>query len=114
MKLTADQAIVFATLVLFVIGRWCYDLVALVALMTLALTGVIKPNAVFARFSDSAVISVAAVLIMSRGLRNSGVVEVLAERLAALSESFGQSLRIALLGAVVSFLSAFINDVDLL
>jgi di/tricarboxylate transporter len=118
MKLTADQAIVFATLgatlVLFVIGRWRYDLVALAALMALALTGAIKPNKVFTGFSDSAVISVAAVLIMSRGLRNSGVVEVLAERLAALSESFGQSLRIALLGAVVSFLSAFINDVGTL
>jgi di/tricarboxylate transporter len=76
--------------------------------------GVIKPRMVFAGFADSAVISVAAVLVMSRGLRNSGVVELLAERIAALSGRFGDSFRIALLGVVVSFLSGFINDVGTL
>jgi di/tricarboxylate transporter len=118
MNLTTEQLIVFATLLaslgLFLTGWWRYDLVALAALMVLALTGVVKPRAVFAGFSDSAVISVAAVFVMSRGLRNSGVVEVLAERLSALSERLNDSLTIGLLGTVVAFLSAFINDVGTL
>ncbi len=118
MPVSADQFIVFATLaaalVMFVTGWWRSDLVALAALNLLALTGVIAPKDVFAGFSDGAVISVAAVLVMSRGLRNSGVVDVLARRLGALGERLGDSLRIALLGTVVSFLSAFINDVGTL
>ncbi len=118
MHLNVAQYIVFATLaaalVLFVTGWLRYDLVALCALLTLALTGVVKPEAIFAGFADGAVISVAAVLVMSRGLRNSGVVEVLAERLALIGGRLGESPRIALLGTVVSFLSAFINDVGTL
>jgi di/tricarboxylate transporter len=118
MRLTADQWLVFATLaaalVLFVTGWLRYDVVALCALLVLGLTGVIRPRAVFAGFADSAVISVAAVLVMSRGLRESGVIEVLAEWIAALGARFGDSFRIALLGFVVSFLSGFINDVGTL
>jgi len=118
MRLTVDQWLVFATLatalILFVTGWLRYDVVALCALLVLGLTGVIRPRAMFAGFADSAVISVAAVLVMSRGLRDSGVIELLAERIGALSGRFGDSFRIALLGVVVSFLSGFINDVGTL
>lgn len=118
MRLTVDQWLVFATLatalILFVTGWLRYDVVALCALLVLGLTGVIRPRTIFAGFADSAVISVAAVLVMSRGLRESGVIEVLAEWIAALGARFGDSFRIALLGVVVSFLSGFINDVGTL
>ncbi len=118
MSLAADQWIVFITLagalLLFVTGWLRYDLVALAALLVLAVAGVLKPREIFAGFSDNAVISVAAVLVMSGGLRECGVVEVLAERLGLIGERFGDSMRIALLGTAATVLSAFINDVGTL
>lgn len=118
MSLAADQWIVFISLagalLLFVTGWLRYDLVALAALLVLAVGGVLKPREIFAGFSDDAVISVAAVLVMSGGLRECGVVEVLAERLGLLGERFGDSMRIALLGTAATVLSAFINDVGTL
>lgn len=118
MALTLDQGIVFATLagalLMFVTGWLRYDMVALAALLILALTHVIPASKIFSGFHDDAVISVAAVLVMSGGLRACGVVEVLAERIGALGERLGDSARIALLGGVASILSAFINDVGTL
>ena len=118
LPLSLDQAIVFATLaaalVLFVTGWLRHDLVAVLALLVLVVSGVIRPGAAFAGFANGAVISVAAVLIMGQGLRKSGVVEVLADRLGGWGERLGQSGQIALLGTVVSLLSAVINDVGTL
>jgi di/tricarboxylate transporter len=113
--LTPDQWIVFlvlgGTLLFFITGWLRYDLVALVALLALAVSGVLQPKEIFAGFSNEAVINIAAVLMMGRGLRESGVVEVLAERLGQLGERFGISLRLGLLGAATSLLSGFVSDV---
>ena len=83
--MSIQQAIIFGvlllTLLLFVTGRWRYDVVALLALMIVALTGLISAERVFSGFSNAAVITVAAVLVISRGLQNSGVVDLLGERL---------------------------------
>ncbi|HMK56701.1 MAG TPA: SLC13 family permease [Dissulfurispiraceae bacterium] len=118
MHLNVAQIIVFTTLaaalLLFITGWMRYDLVAVCALLTLGLAGVVKPEEIFSGFADGAVISVAAVLVMSRGLRNSGMVEALAERLALIGGRLGESPKIALMGTFVSFLSAFINDVGTL
>jgi len=88
--MTGEQLIVFgvlaATLVLFVWNRWRYDLVALAALLACALTGVVPAEEVFAGLGHPAVISVAAVLVLSRGLLNAGVVDSVARRLMQVGE----------------------------
>ena len=75
--------------------RWCCcleslarDLVALAALLACALTGVV-PAEVFAGLGHPAVISVAAVLVLSRGLLNAGVVDSVARRLMQVGERPG-------------------------
>jgi di/tricarboxylate transporter len=69
-----EQIIVFSTLVaalvLFINGRWRYDVVALGALFALVLTGVVSHEAAFLGFGHPAVVTVAGVLIISRGLLN--------------------------------------------
>jgi di/tricarboxylate transporter len=70
--MTVDQAIVFAiiggALLLFVSNLWRFDLVAIGALLAGVLTGVVPQDRAFSGFSNPAVITVVAVLIISRAL----------------------------------------------
>ena len=111
-----DQIIVFAVLVaalaLFVWERWRYDVVALMALLAVAVAGIIPAGQVFAGFGHPAVITVAAVLVVSRGLRNSGVVGLLARPLARVGER--ATAQVSALSSLVAALSAFMNNVGAL
>jgi len=64
-------------MVLFVWERWRYDVVALTALLVLALTGVVPHDEAFSGFAHPAVVTVAAVLVVSHGLASSGLIEKL-------------------------------------
>lgn len=114
--MTGEQLIVFgvlaATLVLFVWNRWRYDLVALAALLACALTGVVPPEEVFAGLGHPAVISVAAVLVLSRGLLNAGVVDSVARRLMQVGER--PWAQVAALTGIVALSSGFMNNVGAL
>ncbi len=114
--MSIQQGIIFGvlllTLILFVTGRWRYDVVALLALMIVALTGLIPTERVFSGFSNPAVITVAAVLVISRGLQNSGVVDLLGERLLRLRG--GVTVQLAALTGIVAALSAFMNNIGAL
>jgi len=101
-----------ATLVLFVWNRWRYDLVALAALLACALTGVVPPEEVFAGLGHPAVISVAAVLVLSRGLLNAGVVDSVARRLMQVGER--PWAQVAALTGIVALSSGFMNNVGAL
>ena len=77
--MSADQITVFLLLFcvmgLFIWGRWRYDLVAFAALIAAVLLDLVPASNAFAGFSSSAVITVAAVLIISRGLSASGAID---------------------------------------
>lgn len=109
----SDSAIVFAvlggSLVLFVWGRWRYDVVALMALLAVTLTGVIEADRTFSGLGHPAVITVAAVLVVSRGLMNGGLVERIARRISFTSGK--PTLQILVLMALVTVLSGFLSSV---
>ncbi len=100
------------TFVFFVWGRWRYDAVALLALLTLVLGGVIPGEQAFADFGHPAVVTVAAVLVASRGLENSGAVDLLARWLTSAGTS--PTRQIAATSGLAAGLSAFINNVGAL
>lgn len=114
--MTLEQWIIFGTLlltlVLFVTGRWRYDVVALLALLIVTLTGLIPVEQAFIGFSNPAVITVAAVLVLSRGLQNSGIVGLIGDWLSNLKG--GVNTQLAALTSVVALLSAFMNNVGAL
>lgn len=114
--MSADQGLVFAVLVatlgLLVWNRWRYDIVALGALLVLVLLGAIPAAQAFSGLGHPAVITVAAVLVISRGLLNAGVVDVLARRLMRVGDRAG--LHVLLLTAVVALCSGFMNNVGAL
>ena len=100
------------TFVFFVWGRWRYDAVALLALLALVLGGVIPGDQAFADFGHPAVVTVAAVLVVSRGLQNSGAVDVLARWLTIAGTS--PTRQIAATSGLAAALSGFINNVGAL
>ncbi len=94
---------------LLVWGRIRFDLVAFSALIAGALLGLVPSGDVFAGFGHSAVVIIALVLIVSKGLMNSGAVELVAARL--LSASRKLSAHIGLMAVVGAGLSGIINNV---
>ena len=114
--INADQATIFAILAAavaaFIWGRFRHDLVALAALLAAALTGVVPAPEAFAGFGHPAVITVAAVLILSGALQRTGAVDEWTRRL--LPAGAGPSATIAAFAALVAFLSAFMNNVGAL
>ncbi|HSO23414.1 MAG TPA: SLC13 family permease [Chondromyces sp.] len=114
--LSFDQGVVFAillaTLVLFVWGRWRYDLVAVAALLGVFLAGLVPADQVFLGFGHPAVVTVAAVLVLSRGLLNAGVVAALSRHLERVGTR--PTLQVAALTAIVILFSGFMNNVGAL
>jgi di/tricarboxylate transporter len=114
--LSQDQAFVFlvlaATLGLFVWGRWRYDLVALAALLAVAFRGLVTAEDAFAGFSHPAVITVAAVLVLSKGLLNAGVVDAIARGLTRVGGGPGR--QVAALTLLTAVCSGFMNNVGAL
>ncbi len=114
--LTFDQGVVFAVLgialVLFIRGPFRYDAVALLALFAVTVTGVIPAGEAFAGFGHPAVITVAAVLVISAALQEAGLVDLLASGLARLGTRI--AINVFVLSVVVAVLSAFMNNVGAL
>ena len=114
--MTTDQTLAFAilgaTLVLFVWTRWRYDVVAILALLAVVFTGLVPPAEALVGFSHPAVITVAAVLIISRGLQNAGLVDVVVKAVAPLRGR--ENLQIAAQCVVIAVLSSFMNNVGAL
>mgnify|MGYP000468422980 CR=1 FL=1 len=111
--MTVDQLtiliILAVTMVLFIWGRWRHDMVALAALLACVFTGLIKPEDAFNGFGHPAVVTVACVLILSRGLRNTGAMDVLAQRVVPRRGS--TTLAIAALTGIGALMSGFMNNV---
>ena len=114
--MTPDQlfifGILFLALALFLWNRWRYDLVAMFALLITACWGVIPAGQVFSGFGHPAVITVAAVLLISRGLLNAGVVGLLARHLTLIGDR--PWVQVGALCGLVALSSGFMNNVGAL
>lgn len=101
-------AILLGALALFVWDRWRYDLVAMFALLVAAALGLVPTNEVFSGFGNAAVITVAAVLVISHAMWRSGVVDAL----ASLMKRVGDRAWVQMLAltSITAFCSAFISN----
>ena len=108
-----DQNILFILLffvfVFLVWGRWRYDLVAFSALLVAVVSGVVPVNEAFTGFGHPAVVVIALVLIVSRGLSNSGAIELLSRYLLDASRKLGA--HIGVMAGFAAVLSAVMNNV---
>jgi len=111
--MTLEQITLFGLLlvvfVLLIRGRLRYDLVAFMALVVALLLGLVPKEQAFSGFGHPATIIIALVLIISRGLSNSGVVELLAKQVSRLATSL--QTHIAAMAGISAALSAVMNNV---
>ncbi|MBA4264757.1 MAG: SLC13 family permease, partial [Comamonadaceae bacterium] len=111
--MSQDQYVILAILAvtvgLFLWGRWRHDMVAVGSLLACVLAGVVPAAEAFTGFGHPAVITVACVLVLSRGLQTSGAVDVLARRV--LPRQAGPTLSLIALVGLGALLSGFMNNV---
>lgn len=114
--MTTEQIVIFAILggmiAAFAWGRWRHDMVALAALLVSVAIGLVPQGQAFSGFAHPAVITVAAVLILSRGLQDSGAIDMAARRILPRDASPVQM--IAGLTGLAALVSGFMNNVGAL
>lgn len=110
------QVIIFGVIIgalfLFVQAKLRYDLVAMIALLVITLTGITAPADAFSGFAHPAVITVAAILVVSRGLLNVGAMDPLTQKVNQLQG--GIRTKLLVLMTVTAFFSSFMNNVGAL
>ena len=108
-----DQIIILGLLILmvglFIWGRWRYDAISLGVLSVFVLLGYIQPEEAFKGFSHPAVITVALVLLISKGLERSGFISVIGRKLQAYANSEIQFMIAITFFAAI--LSSFMNNI---
>ena len=109
-EIALTLAILAVTVLLFITEWLRVDVVALLVLLALVLTGLTTPTEAFAGFANPAVITVWAIFIVSAGLFHTGVADLVAQRLLRVAGR-NESRLVALLVAAVGLMSAVMNNV---
>ncbi len=111
--MTTEQSLVIAVLAVVVAllmwGRWRYDVVAFAALIVAVAIGAVPTEQAFDGFGHPATIIVALVLVISRGLTNAGVVQLIARYVV--NNGRALSVHIGIMSSVGAGLSAVMNNV---
>ena len=103
-------AILVVAVVLFVTEKLRVDLVALLVMLSLALTGVLEGEQAIAGFANEAVITIASVLILSGGLMRTGVAHIIGRKVLRYAGKEPARL-VPVLMLTVGVLSGFMNDI---
>ena len=107
----AYMLVILAITILLFVTEWLrVDVVALLVLLALLITGLITPEAAFSGFSSPAVLTVWAVFIVSGGLFHTGVANLLGDRLLKIAGSSPRRL-VGLIMATVGVMSGVMNNV---
>ena len=91
---------------LFMSGRLRYDVVAALVLLAAVLLGVVPVERAFQGFANPVIIIIASVLVVSRAIAASHILEMSVGSLLRRIRS--PSLQIGLMSAAVGYLSAFV------
>ncbi len=112
--MTLEIAMVLGILLLavflFVTEKLRMDLVALLVLSLLAVTQLVSPVQALAGFSNSAVVTVWAMFIISGGLSVTGIADILGRQVLRIAGT-GEARLIAVIMTTAGVLSAFMNNV---
>ena len=109
----SDQQLVFLLIsslfVAFTITRFRYDVVSIVALAIANIIGIVPNSEVFSGFGHPAVVIVALVLVVSRGLTHVGAIQLITSKLIRFI--YNTSSHIGIMGSIAALLSSFINNI---
>ncbi|MFP4022679.1 MAG: SLC13 family permease [Candidatus Paceibacterota bacterium] len=111
-----DQLLIFTvvalTVILLISRTLRYDLVAVFSLLLIILSGVLSPEEAFAGLIHPVVLLVASMFILTQGLTNSGLIDLITRKVRILDKY--PVLQIGTLTALVAIASAFINNIGAL
>jgi di/tricarboxylate transporter len=110
MEIPILLSILIVALVLFVTERLRADLVSMLVLLALALTGLLSTSEVFSGFSNTAVITVGAMFVMSAAAARTGIASFIGRVMRAVAGHREWALTMVIM-LTVAALSAFINNV---
>lgn len=112
--MTIEIGIIFATLIVAIIlfaSEWVrVDVVSLMVMLTLVLTGILEPQEAFAEFGNPAVITVWAIYIVSASLTYTGIADYIGRYLGRIGGASEARLIIVIMAAVGT-MSAFMNNI---
>ena len=108
-QLLVALAILLVMLALFIHNRLRLDLVAVLGLLALVLTGVISTGEALAGFSDSVVLMIAGLFVVGAGLFQTGVADAIGHRVEALAGASPLMLT-AVIMLVTAVLSGFLSS----
>ncbi|HET6629855.1 MAG TPA: SLC13 family permease [Woeseiaceae bacterium] len=103
-------AILGVALVLFVSGVIRMDLVALLVLGTLAVTGLVTAEEAFAGFSNPAVITIWAMFILSEGLARTGIANIIGQQVLRIAGRRELAMVMVIMISAAT-LSGFMNNI---
>ena len=104
--------ILAVAVVLFVTERIRVDLVALMVMLGLVVTGILDGEQAVMGFANEAVITIASVLVLSGALTRTGVAHFIGQRVLAASGD-GVGRLVAVMMATVGLLSGIMNDIGI-
>ncbi len=110
MEIVLVLTILAVAILLFATEFIRMDLVSLMVLLTLGLTGLVSAEEAFAGFSNPAVITVAAMFILSSGLNNTGALGPMGEKVMRIAGNSEPRMIVAIMLSS-AFFSAFVNNI---
>jgi di/tricarboxylate transporter len=109
-EITLVLVILGAAIVLFASEKIRVDVVSMMVLLALLLTGLLTPEEAFSGFSNPAVITVWAIYIVSASLIHTGIADVLGKHIGRIAGTGEARLTLVIMTAV-ALMSAFMNNI---
>ncbi|MGD8846875.1 MAG: SLC13 family permease [Desulfobacteraceae bacterium] len=103
--------IILAIVIILLITEWApLEVLAMLVLGVLAVTGIVSPKEALAGFSNPAVVTIWAVFILSGGLTRTGIANILGRQLLKVAGR-SDAMLVAVIMLISGVLSAFMNNV---
>jgi di/tricarboxylate transporter len=109
-EIALTLSIIVVAIILFATEKLRVDVIALIVLLSVGLTGLVSPEEIFSGFANPAVITVWAVFMVSGGLFKTGVADILGRGILRLSGTSEVRL-IAVIMLTCGIMSGFMNNV---
>jgi di/tricarboxylate transporter len=110
MEITLVLGLLVAAIVLFATEKLSVDIVTLLILIILTLSGIITPGEAFAGFSSDFIIILASIFVISGALNETGVLDKIGSELVTISNKTSSGVLILIIMAITGAVSAFMNN----
>jgi di/tricarboxylate transporter len=109
MQIAIVLGLLLLAIVLFAMESISVDIITMLLLITLVVTGVLTPIEAFAGFSDDIIIILGSIFVISGALQRTGIVDALGARLSMIAGNNANRLLLTIM-TTVSGISAFMNN----